>query len=91
MGHSVSHGFDIQIDKRKLDVLLGNRSYADFYRELVDEWNLDIQYKSFMALLNGKSRWLLVYAFAIAKKLNTNIEELFYPIKIEIDDDDNHG
>lgn len=86
MGHPVNHGFDIKIDKRKLDILLGNRSYADFYRELTLEWKLDIQYKSFMALLNNKSRWLLVYAYAISKELNVKVEDLFYPIKTEDED-----
>lgn len=55
-------------------------SFKQFYYELVDEWSLDIGYSTFMNLLDNKTNWLLIYAYAISRKCNVPIDELFVEV-----------
>ncbi|MDQ0191267.1 hypothetical protein JI721_12085 [Alicyclobacillus cycloheptanicus] len=87
MGYAVNHGFDIHINKELFRKRLNGKKFKEFYEELVMEWDLDITYPSFMNLLDNQVRWLLVYAYPVAKKCGVPIEELFVYVPIPKRDD----
>jgi hypothetical protein len=88
MAREVSlHEKDIILNKNKLKNILNKKglSYIDFHAKVIDAYGLDLSYKGFMSLLDNRSSWKLLYAYAITDVLNIGIKDIFDVIDVDID------
>lgn len=60
------------------DQPIGTYLFKNLYNEIIEEYELDFKYASFMSLLLNRNTWLLIYAWAIAEHFGKNIEDIFY-------------
>lgn len=81
------HKKDIVINKAKLRSIIESRGmgFLDFHEKVVDEYGLDLAYKSFMTLLDNRSTWKLLYAVAITDTLNIDIFDVFELRDVDVD------
>ena len=81
------HATDIQLKKDYLKEILDNRGleYIQFFHQVKDDYGLDMEYKGFMSLLQNRSAWKLLYAWAIADSLNVDMKDLFEIIEVDVE------
>lgn len=86
------HRKDILINRSKLRNLLDNNKidnkgmdYLELHRRISEKYGLDLSYKGFMSLLQNRSTWKLIYAYAIADVLNVEIDEIFEVVDVDVD------
>jgi len=86
------HKKEIIINKSKLKEILDNNlldgrglTYSELYERVVEIYGLDLSYKGFMSLLQNKSTWKLLYAYAIAQTLSVSIMDIFELIDVDTD------
>lgn len=82
------HGKNIVLNKSKLKEILDSRdmSYIVFYEKLTYVYKLDITYKGFMSLMDNRSSWKLLYAYAMTDVLNIQISDIFDIVDVDIDE-----
>lgn len=80
MGYAYNSKTNAKIDKDKLLLILARKEMkiVDLYRELNEKYQLNIQYKTFLNVLDNIPTWRLSYAMCICEHLEVPIEELFY-------------
>lgn len=81
------HKTDVVLDGEKLKDIIDKKGmdYTELYETTKEQYGLDLTYKGFMSLLKNRSNWKLIYAWAIADVLKTNIADLFCMIDIDVD------
>lgn len=79
LGRSTTHKRDIVLDKNILRTILerNKMSFLDLYNECVKRYGLDIRYKGFMNLLDNRSSWKLLYAYAVTDVLDVALNDIF--------------
>lgn len=89
MSTTTIHEKDIILDKDKLKEILDVRGleYIEFHEKLHKKYGLHISYKGFMSLLQNRSTWKLIYAYAISDYLDVEIMDLFTVVDLDIDEE----
>ncbi|WP_276210497.1 hypothetical protein [Heyndrickxia coagulans] len=82
------HETDVILDKDRLKSILRSKKmeYIELYRRVKVKYGLDIHYKGFMALLDNRSSWKLLYAWAIVDVLDINPEDIFRIIRVDVEE-----
>lgn len=81
------HKKEIILNKSKLKNILDERGmeYIEFHKKVKDNFGLDLEYKSFMSLLDNRSTWKLLYSHAIATTLNINYTDIFEVVDVDVE------
>lgn len=81
------HGTDVQLNRDALKEILDKRGmeYKTFFYKLKDEYELDMEYKGFMSLLQNRSAWKLIYAWGMADVLKVDIKDIFEKISVDVE------
>lgn len=86
------HKKDVIINRQKLKVLLDNfmidekgMDYLELHRRISAKYGLDLSYKGFMSLLQNRSSWKLIYAYAIVDVLGVTIDEVFDVVDVDVE------
>ena len=87
MGFATIHKKDIVLNKKKFEQVMFKRGhkYISLYNKIVDDFGLDLTYKSFMGLTDNRSSWKLLYAYSVIKELNIELEDVFELIDVDVD------
>lgn len=82
---SLIHGKEVILNKKILDAIIAEKStnYKAFHTELVEQYGLDLQYKSFMSLIHNRYSWKLMYAWIIAEHLEISMEDIFQLVAVD--------
>ena len=80
------HESDTLLNKENLNEIieLKGLKYNDLHEKIVKDYGLDLSYKGFMSLLDNRSTWKLVYAWAIVSTLNIKYEDIFDLVTIDV-------
>jgi hypothetical protein len=86
MGVSTIHGKEAVINKDNLKNILDHKGmeFIDLHYKIKEAYNLDLEYKGFMSLIQNRSSWKLLYAWAIADILNIDIKDIFEIVDIDV-------
>jgi hypothetical protein len=86
MGVSTIHGKEAILNKDKLKNILDRRGleFADLHYDISEAYGLDLSYKGFMSLVQNRSAWKLLYAWAIADYLDIEIKDIFEIVDIDV-------
>lgn len=88
------HEKEIIVNRDKLKTILKSKnvegsdkgmSYLDLHEKISTKYGLDITYKGLVSLLNNRSTWKLLYAYAIIDVLSIGIDDIFEVIEIDVD------
>lgn len=81
------HKSDTLIDKASLKEVLDDRGmeYMELWEKIREQFGLDLSYKGFMSLIDNRSNWKLVYAWAISDVLDIQIKDLFKMTVIDVE------
>lgn len=81
------HKKDIIMNKDKLKKILDNKkiNYMMLFEKIKREYGIDIEYKGFMNLIDNRSSWKFLYAYALLDVLNIEVDDVFEVIDIDID------
>lgn len=87
------HEKDIILNRNKLNVILENRKiddkgmdYAELHRRISSLYGLNLSYKGFMSLVENRSTWKLLYAYAITDVLEIGIDDIFDVVNIDVEE-----
>lgn len=88
MDNIILHKKDILLNKNKLKEILdkNNMGFVNLYENVVSKFGLDLSYKGFMNLLDNRSSWKFLYAYAIMDELNLETDDIFEIVDIDIDE-----
>lgn len=81
------HKKDIILNKSKLKSILDRKDmrYIDLFNNIKNKYGIDIEYKGFMNLLDNRSSWKFLYAYAMLDILNIETEEIFELVDVNIE------
>lgn len=81
------HKKDIVLNKDNLKKELNKfgMNFSMLFDKVKKEYGLDIEYKSFMSLIDNRSSWKLLYAYAIIDVINADIDDIFDIVDVDID------
>lgn len=81
------HEKDIVLNKDRLKKILDTKGigYSDLFDMVVKKYGIDITYKGFMNLLDNRSSWKLLYAYAILDVLSIDIYKIFDIIDVDVE------
>lgn len=87
------HEKDIILNKDKLKDILSQRglTFISVFEKMKEKYGIDIEYKGFMNLIDNRSSWKLLYAYALIDVLSLDssdkmsIDDLFTVIDVDID------
>jgi hypothetical protein len=82
MGYSVDNKIDMVLDKERFSKVTKGMKKIDVWENMTKIHGLDIQYKSFLNLLENRVTWRLVYAYALAQVLGLQIDDLFVIVNV---------
>lgn len=88
MGYTVIHKKDISLNRHKLKNILNTKkmNITELYNRAQKDYGLSLSYKSFTHQLANKTTWKLLYAWVIAKILDSKIEDIFEIIEVDIEE-----
>lgn len=80
------HKKDIILNKDNLKQELNKfgMNFSMLFDKVKKEYGLDIEYKSFMSLIDNRSSWKLLYAYAIIDVINADIDDIFDIVDVDI-------
>lgn len=90
MGKEVIHKKEMEINKAKLKIVITTKkewNFKELWKRMVDAYGLDLEYKSFMALLQNNISWKLTYAQAICEMIDVSIDEIFDWVEIDVEEE----
>lgn len=87
MGYAVANKTDMVLDKDRFKKACHGMKKTDVWLKMTAEFGLEIQYKSFLNLLENRVTWRLIYAHALVSVLGKQIDDLFHIVYVDAEDD----
>ncbi|MFQ3543523.1 hypothetical protein Q7A53_05505 [Halobacillus rhizosphaerae] len=80
------HEKSVVLDRKKLDEIMEKKGldYTLLHNKLVENYGIDMAYKSFMNLMYNRISWKLIYAWVLADSLNKSMYDLFEIVDVDV-------